>query len=181
MKRSTIAIGLLCVLLIAPAGATVIVPATLAELSQDARVIARGRVIETAPRWTGDWRSIETLVTLSTEDTLKGSAGPTVSFRVPGGQVGRYKRVVVGAPEFHIDQRVVVFLNDRGSDVPYLLGLSQGVFRLVQQNGDWMVTPAPAMATSVLPQPLARGDLARHPLSLAEFERNVRALVGDSR
>ncbi len=181
MTKSTIAIGLLCVLLIAPAGATVLVPATLAELSQEARVIARGRVIEMAPRWTGDWRSIETLVTLHTEDTLKGSAGPTVSFRVPGGQVGRYKRVVIGAPEFRVDQRLVVFLNDRGSDVPYLLGLSQGVFRLVEQNGVWVVTPSPALATSVLPQPLARGDLARHPLSLVDFERSVRALAGVSR
>ena len=181
MTRSTLAIGLLCVLLIAPAGATVIVPATLAELSQEARVIARGRVIETASRSTGDWRSIETLVTLSIEDTLKGSAGPTVSFRVPGGQIGRYKRVVVGAPEFRVDQRVVVFLHDQGSDVPYVLGLSQGVFRLVEQNGDWIVTPAAAMATGVLPQALTRGDLARRPLSLLEFERNVRALAGASR
>jgi len=181
MMRSTIAIALFGVLLMAPARATVIVPATLAELSQEARVIVRGRVIDTAPRSTGDWRSIETLVTLGIEDTLKGSAGPTVSFRVPGGQIGRYKRVVIGAPEFRVEERVVVFLNDRGSDVPYLLGLSQGVFRLVEQNGGWIVTPTAAIATGVLPQPLARGDLARRPLSLVEFERNVRALAGEFR
>ena len=38
MTKSSMAIGLLCVLLAAPIGATVIVPATLAELSQEARV-----------------------------------------------------------------------------------------------------------------------------------------------
>lgn len=183
MLRRSAAVGLLLATWMCwvPLAATVLVPADLAELSRDARVIARGRVTGIEARSTGDWRSIETLVTLATESALKGSVGATVVFRVPGGLFGRYRRVVVGAPEFRVGQRVVVFLGDRGSDVPFVLGLSQGVFRLVQRNEGWMVTPPPIMPTRALPQAIQRGDPSRRVLPLADFERTVRELAGSTR
>jgi hypothetical protein len=40
-------------------------------------------------------------------------------FRVPGGQVGRYRRVLIGAPEFSEGEEVVLFLKGRAPGVPF--------------------------------------------------------------
>jgi len=103
-----------------PARATVIVPADLGELSRDARTIVRGRVASLDAQWTADRGTIETIVTLEVESYLKGSLGPTLSFRVPGGDLGRFRSIVVGAPEFTLDEHVVVFLGTQGPSVPFV-------------------------------------------------------------
>jgi len=174
----------LLVLLVAPfVDATTLVPAELGELSHDAVAIARGRVVATDARWTDDRRSIETLVTLDVERYLKGDLGSTVQFLVPGGQLGRFQRVFVGAPAFAADDRVVVFLGASGPTIPHLVGFSQGVYRLVLDRASgWMVTP-PAMWPSGAgagagTQKIVRGDASRVPMALADFESRVRALAG---
>src|SRR5262245_815585 len=112
--------------------ATTLTQIDLATLSRDARTIARGSVAAVDARWSEDRREIETLITLQTETYLKGPLGPTLQFRVPGGQLGRYRRVVVGAPQFAVGQHVIVFLATVGPSIPHLVGFSQGVVRLVQ-------------------------------------------------
>jgi hypothetical protein len=166
--------------LVLPVRATVLIPADLGELSRDARAIVRGRVAALDAQWTDDRGSIETMVTLEVESYLKGALGATLRFRVPGGELGRFRSIVVGAPEFAIDQHVVVFLGARGPSVPYVLGLSQGVFRLVRATDDsgWMVTPPtifPA-ATGSLAVPIVRGDPSRRAMRLDDFEQRVRTL-----
>src|SRR5947207_6601517 len=88
----------LSLLLVVPASATTIIPADLGELSRDARAIVRGRVAAVDPQWTEDHGTIETMVTLDVESYLKGDLGPTLRFRVPGGELGRFRSIVVGAP-----------------------------------------------------------------------------------
>jgi hypothetical protein len=163
--------------------ATVLIPADLGDLSRDARAIALGRVVAVDARWADDRRSIDTLVTLDVDAYLKGSLGSPLQFRVPGGELGRYRSILVGAPEFAINQRVVVFLGARGPSVPYVLGLSQGVFRLVAAtNGSgWLVTPPPVLPAVTGPARVVRGDPARQPMPLADFAQQVRALAGADR
>ena len=159
--------------------ATVLVPADLAELSHDASVIARGQVVAIDSRWSDGRRTIETVVTLEAESYLKGDMGRMVQFRVPGGTMGRYRNIVMGAPQFSVGQRVVVFLGANGPRVPFVLGLSQGVYRVgVSPAGDVLVSPPPVMPG--VAGPIVRGA-TRQPAPLAEFERNVRALAGDVR
>jgi hypothetical protein len=151
-------------------------PADLGELSRDARAIARGRVVAVDAQWTDDRRTIETVVTLEAETYLKGSLGDTVQFRVPGGWLGRYRNIVVGAPQFAVGQRVIVFLGARGPSVPFVLGLSQGVFRVADAgDGQPMVWP-PAVLPSAR-GPVVRGSLTRRVAPLAAFERDVRLLA----
>jgi hypothetical protein len=162
------------------ASATVIVPADLGELSRDAYAIAVGRVVATQPQWTPGRRSIETIVTLEADDYLKGSLGPTVEFRVLGGVLGRYRNIVMGAPRFAVGQRVVVFLGARGPSMPFIVGLSQGVFRIVNRaDGTPMVLPTPVAPGTA--GPLARGSAARAPAALTAFATQVRALSGGGR
>ena len=164
----------------AVAGATVLVPTDLGELSRDAMAIARGHVVAVDAQWTDGRRTIETIVTLQTETYLKGSLGDTVQFRVPGGVMGRFRNVVVGAPRFVVGQRVIVFLGAQGPTIPYVLGLGQGVFRLGQTTGgEWLVAP-PAVLPSMQGS-IVRGNLTMRPAPLGDFERQVRALVAGSR
>ena len=163
--------------------ATVVIPADLGELAHDAIAIVRGRVAAVDTRYTEDRGSIETIVTLEAENYLKGTLGQVVRFRVPGGELGRYRSIVVGAPEFAVDQRVVVFLGAYGPSVPHIVGFNQGVYRVVRAADDsgWIVTPPaslPAAGTSV---PIVRGDPMRRPLALADFEQRIRALAGGVR
>lgn len=182
MRRIVLASALL---LLSASGsrATVLVPATLGDLARDARVIASGRVVDVQPRWTPGRRTIETLVTLEVGEYLKGALGATVQFLVPGGEMGRYRSLFVGAPAFARGQRVVVFLGARAPGIPYILGLSEGVYRLIPAaNGSgWLVTPPPVLPSAgPVAVPVVRGDAARRPMPLADFEQRVRALAGAS-
>ena len=158
--------------------ATVLVPADIGELARDAIAIARGRVIAADARWTEDRRTIETLVTLDVEAYLKGDLGGTVQFLVPGGRLGRYRSIFVGAPQFAPDDRVVVFLGAHGPTIPFLVGFSQGVYRIVRApDNATVITPPPVWPGAVT----VRGDRARTTPSLADFEQRVRALAGGAR
>jgi hypothetical protein len=158
---------LLAALAVASLKATTIVPAELGELAADAHVIARGRVVAVESFLIGDRREIETVVTLEPESWLKAPDGTseTVRFKVPGGQVGRYRRIVLGAPSFAVGQRVVVFLGGRAPQMPHLVGSSQGVFRIARSAGGDTVLANRGTATT----------------SLGVFEARVRALSGGAR
>lgn len=172
-------VPLLLIVLNTVTGATVIVPADLAELSRDAQAIARGRVSAVTGRWTEDRRTIETIVTLDVERYLKGSLGSTIDFRVPGGELGRFRRVVVGAPEFAPGDQVIVFLGATGPMVPFIVGFNQGVYRLVAapNSSGWLVVPPPNLPSATVNTPVVRGDISRRPLSLSDFEQRVLTLV----
>ena len=66
---------------------------------------------------------IETEVRLVLDDAHGGTARRTVSFWLPGGQVGETVLTVPGTPRVAVDDRLMVFLND-GKPV----GLAQGVW-----------------------------------------------------
>src|SRR3954465_2952447 len=159
--------------------ATVLIPADLGELSRDALAIARGRVAALDSQWTEDHATIETIVTLEVEGYLKGSLGSTLRFRVPGGELGRFRSITVGAPEFVVDQHVVVFLGANGPSVPHVLGLNQGVFRMTRaaDGAGWLVTSPLLSASPGATVRLVRGDATRRSVALADFEQTVRALA----
>ncbi len=179
MRHATCCVSF--VLMAGSARATTVVPADLAELSRDARAIAVGRVASIAPRWIDDRRSIETLVTLDVDRYLKGDLGEALQFRTPGGRIGALRSIMVGAPEFVVGQRVVVFLGARGPSVPHLLGLGQGVYRVVQAAAGWLVTPPVLEAAAAGSTPIVRGDPARRAVALDVFEERVRRLTGGVR
>ena len=174
-------LNLMLVALATSAGATTMVPADLGELSRDAVAIAHGRVADVRSQWTEDRGTVETIVTLEVEDYLKGSLGAMVRFRVPGGELGRYRTIMVGAPEFAVDQHVVVFLGAHGPTVPHIVGFNQGVFRVTRAADDsgWVVSSPPAAGAAAVR--IVRGDPARRPVPLADFEQQVRSLAGAAR
>jgi hypothetical protein len=110
---------------------------------------------------------------------LKGSLGSTVVFRVPGGQIGRYRTVVLDAPNFAPGDEVVLVLGARGPSVPYVLGMSQGVFRVFSDptSGDRRVMPTPVLGEGNEWQRVVRGAASRRPILLTEFASSVQAIL----
>ena len=164
------------------ASATVLLPADFATIVTGSPVIVHGRVVEVRSLITGPRRTIESVVTLSVIDTLRGDPARTILFRVPNGQVGRYRRIVVGAPEFEEGDEVVVFLEARAPAIPTLFGLSQGVYRVVRDaNAQALVTPPPVMARGIGAVRVVRGDPVRQPMPIGAFAREVRAVLERAR
>ena len=167
-------------LAIAPAlRATVLVPAEFHEIVNGSQVIVHGRVTDVRSDWTDDRFRIETIVTLEAGSYFKGGPGEHVTFRVPGGTIGRYRSLMVGAPEFHIGDEVVMFLKADGPSVARVFGLSQGVFRIKRdaRTGRRVVVPPALMAASDAPQKVTRGAAERRPVPLETFGSQVRAAM----
>ncbi len=172
-------------LLIAPVAlrATVILPIEFRELVTTSQVIVHGHVTDIRSAYVDGRTSIQTFVTIAADDYLKGDLGEYVTFFVPGGQIGQYRTVFVGAPEFHEGDEVVLFLRRNGSGLPFVAGLSQGVYRVVpDSSGQPIVTTPVVMAKGIADrEPIVRGDPARRPLPLDEFRSAVRQVLGGVR
>lgn len=165
--------------------ATVIVPVELPELTSSATVVVRGTVVATEARWLDGRRGIETIVTLAAGDYLKGNLGRSPTFRVPGGQIGPYRSIMVGAPVFREGDDVVVFLSASGAAEPHIVGFNQGVYRVRADAAGRRVVESPGERED-LSQPAARPRAASHAATtgsarahepVSVFLSRVRALV----
>jgi hypothetical protein len=159
--------------------ATVLIPADLAELTADATAIVHGRVVDVRADWLAGRRAIETYVTVAAATYLKGNLGETVTFRVPGGRLGAYRSFVVGAPAFDVGDEVILFLGSHGPSVPYVLGLSQGLYRVRTDpaSGRRTVIPPAIVSPDVEPVRLVRGDPKRPSPTIEAFAADIRALL----
>ena len=167
--------GVIGVVGVSSLSAMVVVPAEFSEMVTASELVVHGRVVDVRAQIVGDRRTIETVVTVSVLDAIKGQPGATVYFKVPGGQIGRYRRFMVGAPEFASGEEVVLFLKGRPPAVPFPFGLSQGVYRVVRdETGRTLVTPP---VVSEAAGRVVRGDSSRRPMELATFARNVRMIA----
>ena len=165
--------------LASPLGATVLVPAEFREIVNGSQIIAFGRVIDTTAEMSEDRKRIDTLVSVRVDTYLKGGPGETLVFKVPGGQVGRYRNLMVGAPMFEVGDEAVFFLTARGGGTPYVFGLSQGVFRVRFDDVTKrrMVVPPALIARGDSPEVVVRGSAARRSVTLELFGAQVDAVL----
>jgi hypothetical protein len=168
-----------CVLVTSVASATVLVPAELTEIVGGSGIIAHARIVDVRPQWADGRRWIDSVVTADVVSYLKGgSSEETITFKVPGGRLGRYRSVVVGAPQFVRGDEAVLFLKTHGDELPDVFGLNQGVFRIRIDSvtGQRVVVPPVLKApeANAAPQPVVRGALDRRPLTFDSFGARVR-------
>jgi hypothetical protein len=163
--------------------ATVIVPIEFRELVTTSPVIVQGRVTDVRSAFVNGRRSVETFVTIEAGDYLKGNLGSHVTFRVPGGEIGRYRTIFVGAPEFRLGEEVVLFLKTAPGAVPVVAGLNQGAFRVVadRESGRRIVT-APILLGRGGPdaEPVVRGAPTRRPMAIDTFRDTVRDVLAQA-
>jgi hypothetical protein len=177
MRRRTASLVLSVLAAGTALAATVVEPATLRELTQDAALIVRGHVTDVRAQAVPG-RGIESIATVAVARVIKGASEPFVSVRVPGGVTGRYRYVMVGAPTLRPGQRAVFFLARDRDHAWRPVGLSAGVvsIRTEPLTGRLLVQPAVAAGYTTLIGPIQRGDPGRRSLAVDEFESLV-ALV----
>ena len=181
MVKRAVLVVMLCVV---PAAlrATVLAPAEFREIVTGADVIAYGRVTETSVRWSDDRKRVETLVTLHVGTYLKGGPGDTIVFRVPGGQIGAYRNVMVGAPHFATGEEAVLFLKVKEGGLPFVFGLNQGVFRvqLDDRTKRRLVVPPALMARAESVELVVRGSITRRAVALEAFGAQVQTVLAEA-
>jgi hypothetical protein len=179
LKRMLVGAALTAVL-VPPASATVLLPGDLGDIARSATAIVRGTVVDVRSEWADGRRRVETVVTLEVSEAFKGDLRGLLSVKVPGGVMGRYRSVTVGAPSFHQGEEVVLFLGAEPPALPYVIGLGQGVFRVQRdlRTGVTSVTPPALLAAPTRTVAVARGDPARRPQTLQQFAQSVRSALG---
>jgi hypothetical protein len=172
---------LVALLLVLPlrAGATVLIPIEFRELVSISSTVVHGRVVDVRGQWVDGRRAIETFVTVEADEYYKGGGAGTVTVRVPGGQIGRFRTIVVGAPEFQQGDEVVLFLRSYADRVA-IVGLSQGAYRVVaDRSGRRIVTSPVLMGTDATGTATAvvRGDVTRRALAVDAFRDLVKRVL----
>ena len=180
LLRSAFAIllaGLACM----PLQATVIIPAGLRTLAVEAQAIVLGRVTEVRAQVRPGRRRVDSYVVFAVDEAVKGPATRTVVFRTLGGQVGRYRTIVPGSPQFTPGDEAVIFLG-RGA-LPYPIGLSHGVFRVRRDvlTGERRILPPPMLLDPKGAMTVRRADGTRAPLGVDRFLAMVRRAAAGER
>ena len=182
------------VLLAFPAQATTVVAKPFSAVVQAAEVVAVGTVTAIAAEWDAAHKRPFTLVTFSTLDVLKGAhTEPELTLRVLGGPNPDGSLLqVAGVPQFSIGERLVVFVTGNYRYAVPLVGLWQGVYRVVfdtERGVDTIYTHARQPVTSL---PTATGGILHdegqqssavqqpreEPMSLETFTQRIAEEVG---
>ncbi len=123
----------LVVLLAAPAAATTVLQKSFADVVQAAEIIAVGTVTALAAEWDAAHARPFTRITFSTLDILKGAhTEAALTLRVLGGPQPDGSIVqIAGVPQFRLGDRLVVFVTGTDRSAVPLVGLWQGVYRVV--------------------------------------------------
>lgn len=157
--------------------AHIVVPAAFREIVDDAGLIARGVVTDVRAVAVAG-AGIDSIATIAIESMVKGEAVSFVSVRLPGGEIGATRFVMVGAPTLRRGDRAV-FLLRRGPDNFWRpVGLSMGVYRIGPDAGGRPVVNPPVVAgKTAAPGVVVRGDRLRKPMAVTEFEALIRTVV----
>jgi len=114
-----------------PAGATVFVAMSDADLTRASNVILTGTVAGIRSVATPNDDRIRTYITLDVNEVLKGRLRRrTVTIREPGGNVGNMGLRVYGTPEFAVGENVFVFLQRHGDGTLGTTSLGLGKYRI---------------------------------------------------
>lgn len=158
--------------------ASTFLSAEFREVVSEASTIVRGRVTDVRALRSpaGD---VESAVTIAVETVLKGEADRFVTMHVPGGVIGRYRTVMVGAPVMRPGEQAVFFLKSAPGNTLRPVGLVQGVYRVTASPGSIGMVHAPVVpgVNTASSGRVIRGDVRRKALPVAEFESLVRLML----
>jgi hypothetical protein len=125
----------LALLLSTPTHGLSVVARSFDELVQRADLVLVGTVSEVHSEFANgglDQNTIFSYVNFSDLQVVKGQASnETYVLRVPGGVVGRFAQDYPGIPAFQTGQRYLVFIRGNRHDFFPVVGIGQGVFRIL--------------------------------------------------
>jgi hypothetical protein len=178
MSRRFLAAAVVAAASLVTLDASVVIPTEFRQIVAASAVIVRGRVTDVrAVTVLGG--AIDTYATVAVEVVIKGEAASFISVRVPGGQVGRYKWIVVGAPTFAVGDQAVFFLTRGPDNTLRPVGLSTGLYRLKSdpRSGRAMVDPPAIVGSTAWAGPAVPGDRRLRTMPVQEFESLVRFVM----
>jgi hypothetical protein len=148
---------------------SVVVPLSLAQLTESADVIADATVVDV--RTAQGPKGVERLVQVRVANTWKGPEASTLYVRLAGGRLGGTETRLPGVPVVADGDRVIWFLLTHPRGGYSVLGLHQGaLLALAAPDGT-----ARVLAPSLLPS--SRGSVTRVPRRIDDLAADVRALV----
>lgn len=161
--------------------ATVLLPIEFRELVTISSTIVHGRIIDTRADWVDGRRAIDTFLTVEADEYFKGGPGETIVVRVPGGQMGRYRTIFVGAPEFQRGDEVIFFLRGDPARGAFIVGLSQGAFRVAADRAGRRLVTSPIVMGKATDrtEAVVRGDPARRPIAVDAFRDVVKRVMAE--
>ena len=115
-----------------PAHATSVTEFTFTDLVAQADVIAVGTVTNISEQWDAEKKAPLTLVTFSNLTAVKGSPGSSFTLEFLGGTMPNgLVMMIPGVPQFTVGEKAVVFSAGNHRDFCPLVGIWQGVLRVV--------------------------------------------------
>jgi hypothetical protein len=160
--------------------------ATLERLSLDDMIvqstaIVRVKVLGSRSAFNGPM--IYTFSKVQVSQQWKGAPLQTLEVATPGGKSDGYEQVFSGAPRLTVGSEYLIFLWTGKSKINHVIGLSQGLFDLVQNDkGDWTATRA-AIAEPIL-DPITKQQVTSQSFSISLQDLSNRistVLAGGSR
>jgi hypothetical protein len=142
-------------------------------LTAAATDVVDGNVVSSTAVWTGDHRRIVTHVVVEVRDAWKGTASGRITVVQPGGELDGIGQHVSGVAPLATGDRVVLFLERTGT-MHRVVGLAQGVYRVVQSANELRAVPA-ALDGLDLVTPVGRSPEARAPVALSQLRAAVQA------
>ncbi|HZE20246.1 MAG TPA: hypothetical protein VE402_09015 [Candidatus Angelobacter sp.] len=117
--------------------ATTVQKLSLQDLTKRSESIVMARVTDAVSAWDAGHKEIYTTYTLQILNAVKGRKGEsTVTIRQIGGTVDNIASIVPGMPSFKRGEQVVVFLTQKdAAGYPWVMGLQQGKYTVVEKDG----------------------------------------------
>jgi len=172
----TAVVAAIVIFLSATAGASVSVPIEFREMVATADLIVRGRVTDVRATRSDD-AGVESVATVAVESALKGASDPFVYVRVPGGDLGRYRYVMTGAPVLRVNELAVFFLRRGADNALRPIGLSAGIYAVGREPSTGRPVVRPPVVADRTGTAAPRGDVRRTLLPVGDFESLVRLML----
>jgi hypothetical protein len=115
------------------AGALTVEKISIERMTGEASLVVYGRVLSSYSQWEG--KVIYTYTTVRVSESLKGDAGPAVTIKQLGGQIGETGLEVSGSPELKTGEEVVLFLT-RWQKQYWIHSIVLGKFTVIREDGD---------------------------------------------
>ena len=164
---------------LSPIAATTVIPPTFDQLVGQAELIFQGSVTEVHSVWSGEGaqRHIDSYVTFTVEEPMKGTPGTSYTMRLLGGTVDGETMEVTDSPKFNVGDRDILFVEHNGEQFVPLVGIMHGRFHVQrdEQTGRDFVTTGEGEPVRDLSK-LGREEesaTAAEALSLADFKSQI--------
>ena len=170
--------GLLSFVLVVSLNASTLQKLTLDEMIKQSTAIVHVKVSSSAAVMRG--RNIYTFYQFQVLETLKAGNSAQSEVAVPGGSTAGLRQEVAGAPALAIGGNYVIFLWTSNSGLTQIIGLSQGLFNVVQDSSGnaELVRGAIASATVVSKSGQALNPAAVT-ISLSGLKAEIQKVLGN--